>query len=351
MRRILYIALTILAFASCPGASAASRFALDSIAEWGKFPRFCINTYRWADRFFNSYDSTYVRGSGYKFNVKLNTDSWLNHLNFRIPSQESSPYTIELTSQPTTTMGIYLTYMAVSVGYDINVSKLFGTSAHTRQRYQFGFNCSLLAAEAYWERNTASTRLTRFGSHKNMKMPFDGVNAESWGVDAYYFFNHKRYSQAAAFTYGKIQEKSQGSFYAGISIYSQSFDINFSSLPTEMKDVLPEWWLDYNYHVNTKNYGIRLGYGYNWVFAPGWVLGTTISPVIGFSRGIINSTDKTTNFALNNHFKLSCAWNHKHWFAGAVGILDSSIVNDHDTLFVGSNLSITASVGYRFNLW
>ncbi len=51
---------------------------LDSIAEWGKFPRFCINTYRWGDKFFNSYDSLYVVGTGTKFNVKITTDSWLD---------------------------------------------------------------------------------------------------------------------------------------------------------------------------------------------------------------------------------------------------------------------------------
>lgn len=350
MRRLLVILTLLASFAAAENAAARS-YALDSIAEWGKFPRFCVNTYRWADHFFNPYDSAYVRGSGYKFNVKLNTDSWLNHLNFRIPSQASSPYTIDLRSQPTTTMGVYLTYMALSVGYDINVSKLLGTSPHTRQRYQFGFNCSLLAAEAYWERNTADTRLTRFGSQKGLSLPFSGVNAESWGIDAYYFFNHKRYSQAAAFTYGKIQQRSQGSFYAGIAIYSQSYNIDFSSLPHDMRELLPEWWLDYHYRVRTRNYGLRLGYGYNWVFAPRWVFGTTLSPVVGVSRGIINSTEKSTDFALNLHFKMSVAWNNKHWFAGAVGMLDSSIVNDRKTLFVGSNLSFTASVGYRFNLW
>ena len=44
-------------FAAAPGQADAKPFLnLDSIAAWGKFPRFCINTYRWGDRFFNGYD-------------------------------------------------------------------------------------------------------------------------------------------------------------------------------------------------------------------------------------------------------------------------------------------------------
>lgn len=37
----------------CLSAQRTSAFslALDSVAEWGKFPRFCVNVYRWGDRF------------------------------------------------------------------------------------------------------------------------------------------------------------------------------------------------------------------------------------------------------------------------------------------------------------
>lgn len=343
--------LIIILVGMLPLSAGAISFNLDSIAAWGKFPRFCVNTYRWGDRFFNTYDSTYVHGSGTKFNVKLNTDSWFNHLNFRIPAKNPSERTIDFLSEPSTTMGVYLTYLALSVGYDINVSKLFGHPGHSRQRYQFAFNCSLLSAEAYWERNNSGTRLTRFGSHKGLDMDFEGVSIESWGLDIYYFLNHKKYSQAAAFTYGKIQRRSQGSFYAGFSTYTQSYDIDFSSLPVEMLALLPSWWVDHHYRVRTHNYGIRFGYGYNWVFPRGWMIGVSVSPVLGVSRGNINSDIKSTNFSMYNHAKLGVVWNHDRIFAGAVGFLDTSIVSDRETLFMGSNISFTASVGYRFNLW
>lgn len=323
----------------------AISFNLDSVAEWGKFPRFCINTYRWGDRFFNSYDSLYVVGSGTKFNVKLTTDSWLNYINFRIPPKS----TVEMISDPATSAGVYLTYLAVSVGYDINVSKLFGGSSHSRQRYNFGFNCSLFSTELYWEKNDVGTRLTRFGDDKDLD--FNGIDMTSWGIDFYYFFNHKKYSQAAAFAFSKIQRRSQGSFYAGFSIYSQNFDIDFSSLPQVMLDQLPMWWDNYHYRVQTHNYGVRVGYGYNWVFAPRWCLGVNISPVIGIRKGFVNSETENVSFSVYNHFKLSVVWNKGRWFAGLVGSVDSALISERETTFIGSNISASTAIGYRFNLW
>lgn len=348
MRRKLAVILVFIIGATfiCPRASAIS-FALDSIAEWGKFPRFCINVYRWGDKFFNSYDSTYVVGTGTKFNVKATTDSWLETYHFIIPGNQK----VELWSDPSTSVGAYVTYLAVSLGYDINVSNLFGGVKHARSRYRFGFDCSLLGVEAYWENNDVGTKLKRFGPLHNMSIPFDGVKIHSWGVDVYYFFNHKKYSQAAAFNFSKVQRRSQGSFYAGLSIYGQKYDFDFSQLPQLMLDMLPQEWAHYHYSVDTRNYGLRLGYGYNWAFAKNWALCATLSPTVGFKKGYVNSGEENTSFSLYGRFKLSIVWNYKRWFVGAVGNIQSAIISDRHTTFLGSNLSASGAVGYRFNLW
>lgn len=325
----------------------AISFSLDSIAEWGKFPRFCVNTYRWGDRFFNTYDSLYVVGSGTKFNVKLTTNSWLSNINFRLPNHRQ----VNMISDPSTSLGAYLTYLAVSVGYDINISKLLGGSGHSRQRYNFGFNCSLLGLEMYWENNGVGTSIKRFGSEKKLDIDFNGANMKRFGLDLYYFFNHKRYSQAAAFSFSKIQQRSQGSFYAGFSMYKQDIDINFSELSPEMLEQLPSWWDEHHYRVKTHNYGLRLGYGYNWAFARKWLLGVSVSPVIGIQQGYINSADKRTTFSAYNYAKLSVVWNSGRWFAGLVGDVDTAMVYDRETTFMSSNISFSVSAGWRFNLW
>ena len=320
---------------------------LDSIAEWGKFPRFCINTYRWGDKFFNSYDSLYVVGTGTKFNVKITTDSWLDKYYFSLPGNHK----VDLQSDPSTSIGAYATYLAVSVGYDINISNLFGGVKHARSRYRFGFDCSLLGVEMYWENNDVGTKLKRFGPYTDLNIPFDGIKIGSWGIDAYYFFNHKKYSQAAAFNFSKIQRRSQGSLYAGISIYAQDYDFDFSSLNEDMLSLLPDYWPNYHYKVKTHNYGLRVGYGYNWVVGRNWIVCGSFSPTIGVRKGYINSETEKTTFSLYDRIKASAVWNHDHWFIGVVGKADISLVSERKTMFVGANISLSAAVGYRFNLW
>ena len=249
--------LTIVGFLSAAPEARAVSFDLDSIATWGKFPRFCVNTYRWGCDFFNGFDTAYVSGTGYKFNAKITADSWMDGYSFVLPNKEF----MFLKSDPSTSTGIYLTYLAVSVGYDINISRLFGGVDRSRQRYRFGFNCSLFTVEAYLSKNDIGTTLKRFGDRHHgdkYNLPFYGVNNSTWGIDAYYFFNHKRYSQAAAFNFSKVQERSHGSFYAGLSISTQKYDFDFSGLPDKLMHYLPETWANNTYKVSTNNYAIRI---------------------------------------------------------------------------------------------
>ena len=349
-RYLQKISVVIVLFLSVAAPSKAISLNLDSIAEWGKFPRFCIGVYRWGDRFFNSYDSTYVQGTGYKFNVKITTDSWFDFYNFTLPEKT----VMHMRSEPSTSVGAHLTYLAVSVGYDLNFSKLFGGSQRARQRYNFGFNCSLFAAELSYVSNDVGTKITRFGTggyDYHIDYPFRGINVSSWSLDTYYFFNHKRYSQAAAFNFSKLQRKSQGSFYAGISIYTQHFNFDFSELPQQMLDRLPQSWPDYHYNVKTHNYAARVGYGYNWALGRHWLIGITESPVVGLKKGFVNSAEEHLSCSLYNRFGASVVWNSGHWFFGAVGKCDIGLIYDKEHTFANAFITGQMSVGYRFNLW
>lgn len=349
-KRIYRIFFVVLLALSAMCRAEAFSLALDSVAEWGKFPRFCVNTYRWGDKFFNGYDTAYVKGSGYKFNIKLPVECWGDSYRFILPNNTY----IRMDSEPTTTAGVYLTYLAVSVGYDVNISKNFGSPDRSRQRFRFGFNCMLFAAELYYMKNDIGTTIKRFGERRYLtplNVPFNGINNTTWGVDAYYFFNHKKYSEAASFNFSRLQQKSQGSFYSGISIYTQNLDFNFSALSPELKSKLPSDWTDYHYKVNTHNYAIRFGYGYNWVFAPKWVLGVSVSPIVGLRKGFVNSDFEKYSVSFYTRAKLSVVWNSNRWFAGIVGKLDGAMVNEQKTTYVSALFSGQAVIGWRFNIW
>lgn len=347
IQRILL--LTLLTLGGAHSVSALS-FALDSIAEWGRFPRFCVRTYRWGDKFFNGYDSTYVKGTGYKFNVKVTADSWFDYYNFTLPDHTE----MHMRSEPNTSMGVHVTYLAVSAGYDYNISKVFGRSGQRRSRYSFGFNCALGAVEMQYVNNRVGTRITRFGPRfhpDKADIPFDGINNEAWNIDTYYFFNNKNYSQAAAFNFSKLQRRSQGSFYAGLSWSSQNYNFDFEGLPQYILSRLPQSWTDYRYHVRTDAYGFRMGYGYNWVLPRGWVIGVSESPIVGLRRSFINSDRRKSSFGLANRCKLGIVWNSGRYFAGAVGNSDINLIYDPEHTMASAYFTAQLCAGYRFNLW
>lgn len=348
----LVYTLVLAMLVSAPGAYSLS-LALDSIATWGKFPKFCIDVYRWGDKFFNSYDSAYVEGTGYKFNVKNRTETWSDRYSFRLPDN----YDMEMASDACTSTGLYLTYLAVSVGYDINVSKLFGSREPVRNRFIFQFNCALFSAELNWVTNNVATRIRSFGQPGNTReydIRFDGINTNQFGVSAMYFLNNKRYSQAAAFNYSKIQKKNQGSFYVGFTYWTQNFDFDFSKLPNQMIAELPSSWadVDYRYTARNRNYALIIGYGYNWAFAPHWVLGLSESPYVGVKDGYINlEQNSRVSFSLFNRARMSLVWNNRHWFAGGILKIENGLIYDKDHSLLNTVINGEISVGYRFNLW
>ena len=90
----------------------------------------------------------------------------------------------------------------------MNVSKYLGFTSGARKRFTFGFNCSLFAVDYYSVSNDVGTHISKFGPHGNTtnpKIDFNGINNNSWGLNFYYFFNHKKYSQAAAFNFSKYR--------------------------------------------------------------------------------------------------------------------------------------------------
>lgn len=351
-RAVVVIILAITGILAAGHRASALSLALDSIATWGKFPRFCVNTYRWGDKFFNSYDSAYVEGTGYKFNVKFKTDSWWDDYVFEMPEH----YRMRMASDGSTSAGFWLTYLALSVGYDMNVSKYLGGSETTRKKFQFRFNCALLSADLYWISNDAGTHITSFG-HKgesyNPDIKFTGINTFIFGVDAYYHFNNKRYSRAAAFNYSKIQKKSQGSFYLGFSYWKQNFTFNFNKLPDDMLQHLPEEWAKFGYIYKSvaNNYSVRVGYGYNWVPARHWLIAISESPILGLKNGTLNGDRRRVSVSLYNRAQASIIWNNRRWFGGLIGSFENGLFFAKKHALITGVYSLEASLGFRFNIW
>lgn len=345
--------MTMLALAvAAPLRTHALSFNLDSIAEWGKFPRFCVNTYRWGDKFFNTYDSAYVEGTGYKFNIKAKSELWKDSYIFSLPDN----FGLRMDSELNVSGGFYITYLALSLGYDFNIGKWFNVGNTSRHKLNFKFNCALLTGEFYWVTNDVGTKILSYGTKGHeikANIPFTGINTSIFGCDAYYFFNNKRYSRAAAFNYSKVQKRSQGSWFLGFSYWAQKFDFSFGELPEDILHHLPKDWADndYNFHMSNNNYAIRGGFAYNWVFHKHWVAGIIESPVVGFKHGRVNYGERRVTPAIYNRAQASVVWTNDHWFGGMIASADTGLFYDKKQMLINSVYSFEFSLGYRFNLW
>ncbi|MDE6126694.1 MAG: DUF4421 domain-containing protein [Muribaculaceae bacterium] len=350
MTRVARAILLFIALSAAGFPASALSFDLDSIAAMGKFPRFCVGVYRWGDHFFNDYDTTYVEATGKKWNIKMKTDSWTDTYDFRLDNR----YRMEMVSDPSTSLGFHLSYMALSVGYDVNISKYLTGNDNVRKRFNFQFNCSRFSAELYTVENDVGTTIRRMGMPgevEKVNLDFSGINNRALGIELYYFLNNRHYSQAAAFNYSKIQRKSAGSMYVGFSYFAEDYHFDFSTLPEADTEIPTDW--DHNYVVVSKTYAVKFGYAYNWVFHPGWCLGVSESPVVGVRKGRVNHPgEKDTTFSLNNRFRIGIVYNYKtRWFFGLSGSAMTGIINDPEHTLIANTLTAEASVGFRFNLW
>ena len=321
----------------------------DETIEYPSFLQLCVNIYRWGDRTFNSYDPEYVVGTGHRCKAFAKNEEWMDSYAMRFPGRKD----IVMISNVSANLGAYVSYMAVSLGYTGEVNRWFGGHGTGQKKLEFQFTCALLAAEAYYSKNSGGTNIKRFGDYDNGKwlsVRFPGLIRESYGVDAYYFFNHKKYSQGAAYSFSKYQRKSAGSMIAGITVSHQNVGLDFMQLTEDMRPQLPFDKMVYRFKYN--DYCFLLGYGYNWVFKPNWLFNISVLPSIGFKHCFRDNIDGYGNiFSVNIKGKMGVVYNHSRFFYGLAMKMDGHWYKSRNYSFFNSIESAAFTVGYRFDIF
>lgn len=349
MRGLLRTCILLLALLGTALPGKAFSFDLDSIAAMGRFPAFCVRTYRLGDRIFNSYDTAYVKSPGLPFKISATSDSWLSYYNFHFPDEVS----LDFISIPSTTVGIHLSWLAVSIGYDKNVSNLLGLKSEGHQRWTFGFNSQRLVADFYLIHSDGGLKMNEFradGKKTDPDLYFNGGSTTQWQLLAFYFFNNLRYSHSASFSYGKLQTRTSGSWFVGLAAAGHAYDFDFSSLPEEYLSRMPLAEYGNRYRINTHLWGISGGYAANICLGSRWVMGIMESPVTGVRYGHDSSNRKRARFGLSNTLNLSFIYNHpdRRLYLGCIGTLNSNLITDHIHTLNNLIISMNFTVGYRF---
>ena len=309
---------------------------------------FGVKAYRWLNHALNFYDTTYVvnpgKTKGKKFKVMLKNSNWLDFYSGHLSKWETP---VQLNSDVTSLFGFHISGMGLSFTYMINVRDLLAGKFIHNRRLQFSFTTSRIFIEGYFRKNDeSSVHIHRLGKWVGTEL-FNGLKRESYGLDAYYIFNHTHYSQAAAYCFSKYQKRSAGSLMTGIYLSHQDVVMNMNKLENGLKAFLPDAVTDYRFRY--RDFGVMIGYGYSWIFHHGWLYNITAVPSIGYRHSFPNSIDGLKSLLSTNingrmalvrtagNFFYALTFSHEgHWYTST----NHSFYNSY------SNLEVTA--GFRF---
>jgi len=317
----------------------------DSTMGYPKFVMFCYRTYVWGDRAFNSYDSDYVVGTGKNWKLFLKSNNWVDSYIGHPVKHVNQIINSNLVSN----IGITLSFMAVSVGYSLGVSNLIHGD-NVSNKVDFSFTCARFAADAYyWENKNDINATYRIKNAGNVwhKLRQSGVSRKAMGLTAYYFFNNRRYAQAAAYCFSKYQKRSAGSWLAGFSLQHYDVKIDVEKLSEDVRPFFPTQADAPRILYN--DYCLLFGYGHNWVLSSNWLLNFTITPYIGYRYNHFpNAGDKSSNVSLNCRARLAAVYNHRQFFMGFQSYADHHRYASKNSRLVNSLLDFSVLAGIRF---
>ena len=165
-----------------------------------------------------------------------------------------TPFRSEMTADYKSTVSLGVNYLGVALSFALNPAKLLGKYKDFELNLnsysnRWGFDFIYQNAHNFkgWHEAEGSERIV---------LPPEVLKLKSLNVNAYYAFNHRRFSYPAAFMQSYIQRRSAGSFLLAVSGQGQKAETK----------------AQYESVLRVTNIGIGGGYGYNWVPRQHWLL-------------------------------------------------------------------------------
>lgn len=316
----------------------------DPGVDYPKFPRFLRDVYNWGDHTFNSYDTTYVVGTGKNWKLQAKSFNWIEAVTMQFPDNR-----IWMHTHLYADAGFSLSFMAVSLGYTWNVNEILGHPTH-RSSFSFDFTCSRFTVSLLSQKTSGDMTITRFGHYNDgheVNIPFNDADISSLSLDAFYFFNNKKFSWAAAYCFSKYQRKSAGTWMAGFNYDHKNIRFDFSKLSINVPDDTRELLTAYRF--NYKDYQLGGGYSYNWAFPHHWTLNATGLLTMGYRQSFEDSGNGYRSMLANSmRAQAGVTYNHRALFAAANLKFRGSFFYTANFIFFNYNTSFSFNIGMRF---
>lgn len=317
----------------------------DPNVRYPKFIKFCVDVYNWGNQAFNGTDSTYVIPTGKRWKVMLRNDNWLDSYAMRL-----NRVNVHMLSDIVCNLGVYVSYMAVTVGYQLDMTNVIGNKPINHNKFEFNFSCARFSIDAYYNRNTGGTYLRHLGDYHNgkfFKYHLEDLTMRNWGIDAFYFVNNMKYSQSAAYNFSRIQKKSAGSIIVGFTGSNNKIEFDFANLPYKMIQALHGRNFAYRFHYNS--YGVIIGYGYNAVMGRHWLFNICATPSLGWKYCYPDCVGGQRNlFSADIKGRFSFTYNNGDFFASAIAKMDGHWYKSSHYSFFNSIENLMVTLGVRF---
>ena len=317
----------------------------DTTVQYPRFIKFCVDVYNWGDRTFNSYDTTYVVGTGKRWKTRVGFDMWTDSYNMHLKKLP-----ITLISDPYSTAAVYLQYMAVGINYGVDLNNLMFNKPVNHSKYEFSFNCARFNLDLALNKTTGGSYIRTLGDYRRghlIKEYMSGVAMTDFTGDIYYYFNNRKYANGAAYNFSKIQKKSAGSAILGFSFSYQDIMLDFSTLPQNLKQYYT--YDEENFKFHYYNYCLLFGYGYNWVLNRHLLYNVSVMPSIGVIHCFEDSHDgKTKLLSMNIKGRMSLTYNLGDFFTCLIVKADGHWYKTGQLSVFSAIESASLSVGVRF---
>ncbi len=319
-------------------------------------------------RAFNTLDTTYITPNKYNWAFMLqNTNSFETYtLHSRELGQKLS-----FSPKPAVKIGPYLGWRWIFLGYTFEVSSLGKGQQSQKTEFELSLYSAMLGCDLIYRRTGNDFRLRKAKGLGEEAREVEGescqgINVKVTGINAYYIFNHKRFSYPAAFAQSTVQRRSCGSWKVGFSYTRHELDFDYNALPHGLTQN-PGHELSQDFRINNlkyDDYSVSCGYAYNWVFKRNWLLCVSLTPAIGYKRTRSDlepvekeETDKPfwgTIFNLDNfNFdvtgRVGLVWNNTKYFGG-LSLIVHNYNYRHNRLSINNTFgTLNLYVGLNFH--
>lgn len=316
-------------------------------------------------RGFSAIDTAYIEPQHY--NWSLMGQATFNYDYYRLESENGQSVTFA--PDIIAKVGPFFGWRWVFLGYTFDLKNIGFGNGGAKREINFSIYSSQIGVDLFYRRTGSDykIRTSHLGNgidtERLRNIDFDGLEVGITGINAYYIFNHNRFSYPAAFAQSTIQKISCGSWMLGGGYTHHTLNLDYEKLQQTVDNQIgkDEVKIDSSLMYSTVKYNdinVSLGYGYNWVFAKNWLLASSLSAALAYKSATSQMTNEgmkkaNRNFDLKNFnvdgiIRLGLVYNNMDWYAGSSLIVHA--YNYNKTRFATNNIfgNLNIYVGFNF---